>query len=115
MWNIEFIPGFILGVVGICLGIGGALAMRQGYSSKLSDIQKNIIEALRIEITTLQTQIALSKNEIAQLKMAIDTITYALKKEGKLIVVNGSFVTISDTDIKRTIKIEMRSNENVEI
>lgn len=105
--NIELLPSALVAVFGILLGIGGALAMRQGYAKRLAEIQTAIIDALKLEVQALEKQIAASKVELDRCNAAISTIKYALEKEGKILVVNGSFITVSDVAAKRIVKIEM--------
>lgn len=95
-------------VLGVCVLIGGFLAVRNGKRAELVKFQRETIEALQQRIETLEGKISDFEKENVIQRHIIDTITLALKKRGMVITIDGDMVTIEDksgssTHRKRTI------------
>jgi len=90
-------------VLAICILIGGFFAFRSGYSNATTETQAKLIETLKVQIETLEKQVAHDTKEITRLKSTVITIQKVLGQRGMTITVDDESVTLKEDMNKQTI------------
>jgi cell division protein FtsB len=83
-------------VLSVCIIIGGAIALRQGFHLAASEAQGRAINALQSEMEALHSRIAALEQENTRLSQTLTTISVALKQRGIHITIDGDMVSIHD-------------------
>jgi len=100
-------------ILGLALTVWGLLALRQGYSKKVSEIQKNVIEALNTQNETQARQIVICEREIRRLKRVVATIQRALVRRGLQVEIANEEITIIDKQTRRTHTLQIRTSDEL--
>ncbi len=90
-----FLPVFSI-VISLAIVVGGFVAFRQGFFKQSSEIQGQTIDALKIRVETLESQVESDEKELDRLRQLISTIRHALARRGLRIEIQGTFVTLID-------------------
>lgn len=110
---LQLLP-YLSAVLAICITLGGLFAMRQGYTKQASEIQEQVIAALKTQNELQEAQIAAHEKEIARLKRVVATIQMALKRRGLRIEVNGSYITLVDEHAKQSRSVTIQMTDKYE-
>lgn len=94
---IDLLPwlGSLLSI-GITVG-GLVVALRSGFSKGASEIQERVIAGLKDRVTLLDQKVEDLEEDRKRQNSVISTIRYALKQRGLKIVIEGEFVTLSES------------------
>lgn len=102
--------------IGIFFGLAGTigcfLAIKLSYTkekdlqrSETNKIQSEVIEALKEQVEALKDQLEDLKREVVRQQRVLSTVQYALKGRGIQIVVDGDFITFTDTAIPTQARV----------
>lgn len=99
----NFLPwiGTILGI-GVSIGVL-LVAIRGGYSKAAGEVQERVISALKEEVEGLHRQVDSLEKDRDRQDEILSTIRYAIKQRGLKIVIDGDFVTLSDSTGKSKV------------
>jgi len=89
-------------VLAICILIGGFFAFRSGYSNATTETQAKLIEIFKVQIETLEKQVAHDTKEITRLKSTVVTIQKVLDQRGMHITVEDDSVVFKEDLNKQT-------------
>lgn len=76
--------------------IAGILAYRQSAAKSADEIQKRVIEALKLENEELAKRVKRCEEEAENLRERFETLQTVLKSRGITVHVDGQIVTIQD-------------------
>src|SRR6266568_7920586 len=111
MFDLSSIPSYIIALLGLCLTIGGLLAIKQGYSRQVSEIQERVIKAYKEEIETMGKQIEACQKRITHKSQIIATIRYTMKQRGYSIVISDDYITMTEHGGNKTRTIQITEKE----
>ena len=74
--------------------IGGYMALRSGKHRTSSEIQAQVIDALKAELEALQRRMDSLEKENTRLTQTLNLIRSALRKRGLNVTIDGNLVTI---------------------
>jgi hypothetical protein len=101
-------------ILAIATTVGGILAFRQSYrqnyTKMANEIQERVIAALKLQIETLERELVGCQHDVIRLRRVISTIRYVLKQRGMSIVVEGDYITMTDSKTSKTRTIQVRAN-----
>lgn len=98
-------------VVLVAGSFGGVLVFRASIANAERTVQERVIDALKDEREILNSKIQSLERDYARQNSVISTIRYALMQRGLKIVIEGEFVTLSESGGKssKITRIQDRS------
>lgn len=97
MFFTQFLPVFSIALTLIAIA-GGYVAFRSSIGKQSSEIQDATINALKVRVETLESQLEADEKELTRLRQVLNTVRHALKRRGLHIEIEGEFVTLIDAD-----------------